>query len=685
MTSLFQELKRRKVFRVVAVYTVVAWLLIQVIDVVLPTFNAPQWVNQTIILVLLLGLPVAIVLAWAFDLTPQGIIAAADVDPATSTENSSSGLTSLALGFMALAVGFLLVDRFISDIPSDSAATTDAINEEPVGVQRTVITLNEGDQLASAELMPLGVGRNTIAVSKEGSYLAYVVNRRGTTQLYIRAIDEFEARPVAGTEGGFSPFFSPDEQWLGFLTATQIMKVAIAGGTPQALTDAGNVYGVSWGEDDSIIFSEQEGSQLSLINADGGEKQTLLRSVTGVYNPETLPDDRGILLSTQENITLFVPETGAMLPLIPRGVDGRYASTGHIVYSNNGSYMAVPFDLSTVTITGAAVPVVNGVLTESWGISQLAFSASGLMAYIPGIDLGITTPTWVNRNGEEELIPLPPQRYGSFDLSPDGSKIALSVAGSGTDVWTYDTQRATPPQRLTTGGNSEYPKWSKDAESVVVGQRRKLNSDTGASITGHGLIGGEQASFVGSFGDIIAPDSWTTDGRLTFTSGSDSERGMDLYVSRAAGEAPEPFVVTADSEWGASFSPEGNYVAYTSDESGQYQIYVKPYPPTPARWVISSGYGEEPVWSDTGDEIFYRRGNEWLSVPVQTGGDFEAGIPEVMFRGSYNNVPGLSYGATPDGQRFLLLKQDEQAASTSINIVSNWFEELKRLAPAELQ
>ena len=157
---------------------------------------------------------------------------------------------------------------------------------------------------------------------------------------------------------------------------------------------------------------------------------------------------------------------------------------------------------------------------------------------------------------------------------------------------------------------------------------------------------------------------------------SQADQGLDLYIVDAADQERRPFVVTENSEWGASLSPNNDYVAFTTDLSGQYQINVKRFPPTEERWVISSGYGEEPFWSKDGSEIFYRRGNQWLSTPVKTTPEFEAGVPEVLFEGPYGNVYGISYGVDANGEKFFLLKQPDQEPPNKINIVNNWTKEL---------
>ena len=685
--SFIKELKRRNVFRVAVAYVIIAWLIAQVTELALDSFAAPDWTIKTVLFLLVIGFPMAMFFAWAFELTPEGIKSEKDVvRSASATPVDGHRLNYVILGLVVLAVAFLAVDRYLLEIVP-TARQVEHANTRPLqsaslsgGVKRAVITLKEGQRLALAELAPLGVGRRSLALSPDGMHLAYVVDHDGTSQLYLRRMDEFEAQPLNGTEGAFGPFFSPDGQWIGFLTKTQVMKVSIQGGAPQTLTEAGNVYGADWGPGDNIIIAEREGLHLSLISATGGEKQVLLRG--NFSSPKFLPDGSGILLTRSGSVVLFVPETGEVIPLIERGIAPHYVPSGHLVYSTASGVMVVPFDLVTNSIIGPAVPVLDDVRREANWFPQLAFSADGWLAYIPGTDMGISTPVWVDRNGVEEPIPLPPQRYGSFRLSPDGSQVALLIEGATTDVWLFDFERATPPRRLTVGGYKSAPIWSPDGQRVAFGMLKSSNQGTMSGIFQQGIDGGQLLPMVSDLAERITPYIWTSDGLLIFDAFHSLDTGSDIWVARLGdAEEPEPFVRTTASEWGATLSPDGRFVAYTSDESGQYQIYVKSFPPTEAKWTISAEYGEEPRWSATGDEIFYRRGEQWLSVPVKTDPEFEAGIPQVIFEGPYINVTDLSYDVTPDARRFFLLKQPDQPPATRIHVVANWFEELKRLAP----
>ena len=215
--NIFKDIHKRKVFRVATVYSVAAWLLMQVLDIVLPTFNAPQWVNQTLLLLLLLGLPLVTIIAWVMEDKNTHVGTEQKVSLNANTAIfAESTIMSIAFGVVFISVVFLLGDRFVFSSDSRPQNSNSSNSNLSLGVQRSSINLGADQTFALAELMPLGVGRKSVAISNQGNFLAYVANQNGELKIYIRPLDSFEAYPLDGTEGGFSPFFSPDEQWLGF-------------------------------------------------------------------------------------------------------------------------------------------------------------------------------------------------------------------------------------------------------------------------------------------------------------------------------------------------------------------------------------------------------------------------------------------------------------------------------------
>ena len=476
-----------------------------------------------------------------------------------------------------------------------------------------------------AESLPLGIGRPSLALSPDGSQLVYVVNRQGQRQLYLRPMGDFAARPLPGTEGAFQPFFSPDGEWVGFFTPTELKKIAIRGGAPVTLCDAGNVVGASWGTDGEIVFADREGGQLSRVSANGGTPEVVLRpdlaqGEFGFLWPQVLPEGHGVLLTLFKglkgpSIAVVSLDTGERRMLIERGSGAHYVPTGHLVHGGEGGILAVPFDLSSLTVTGSAIPVLEDVRREVYGVPQLTLSADGSLAYVQGGNMAVGSPVWVDRNGVEEQIPLPPRAYGMFGVSPDGTRLAIQVNATTSDVLLYDFERATAVQRLTVEGNNASPVWTADGERVTFASDA-IDQSGVSGMSWQRVDGGLMEPLLVDAGLAMPlPSSWSTDGMLAFAALDPETTSQDIWVM-SIDDAPnlEPFVQTPASEWGAVFSPDGNYIAYTSDESGQYEVHVIRYPPTAERWLVSTGYGEEPVWSSRGDELFFRRGNEWLAA-----------------------------------------------------------------------
>ncbi len=565
--------------------------------------------------------------------------------------------------------------------------------ESPVAasVTRSTITLSNGDGLALAELAPSGLGRPSLALSPDGAHLVYAVNRGGQSQLFLRPLEEREARPFPGTEGAFNPFFSPKGDWVAFFTSTQLKKISILGGTPETLCDATFPIGASWGSDDTIVSTQLNGSEVWQVSASGGAPELVLTTEEGqtFHWPHFLPEQQRLLITVGDGgsgfasykVSVVSLDTGEQQMLMPRASGASYVPTGHLVYAGEGGVLAAPFDLATLTVTGAAAPVLDDVRREAVNIvPQLTFSASGLLAYVPGNDMGISTLVWVDRTGGDEPVGLPPDRYSSFDISPDGERLAIQIDGTSSAIWIYDFVRGTEPRRLTVGGSARTPLWMLDGRHVTYWSDQAVPDQTTSGGVFRQAIDGGQAEWFTAIGANGWPDSWSTDGVLTFTV-QNAETNLDIeVVSELDSRESDALVQTDAREWGAEFSPDGRWIAYTSEESGQSEVYVKRYPPTEERWMVSTDFGKEAVRSPRGDELFYTQGGDVWSVAVRADAGFTHEPPQLLFRGSYLTVIGPDFAVAPDG-RFLLLKEPEQPPPTQIHLVQNWFTELERLVP----
>jgi Tol biopolymer transport system component len=551
----------------------------------------------------------------------------------------------------------------------------------PKPVIRFAISLPPGQRMED-----LG---NAIAISPDGMRMVYVAGPSTlATQLYVRAMDGLEARPIPGTEGGVNPFFSPDGQWVGFANGGKLMKVSLNGGAPVSLADVslGEFSGASWGSQGLIAFAPFSGLPLQQVSDAGGNPQPLTRLDKGEIShrqPDFLPGGKGVLFATvaggaPTKVVAQSLTTGERRDLIKAGDQPRYASSGHLVYAQGANLMAAPFDPKRLAITGTAVPVMGGVLV-SRGVAQYDVSSTGSMVYVPGsVRAAQLKLVWVDRKGTEQPVPAPAHNYVLPRVSPDGKHVASGIEEADSQIWLYDLGRDTLTRLTFEGTANVDPIWTPDGKRILFkgsGNRLFWQSADGS--------GAAEALTSSELSTNNVPGSWTPDGQVLAFMEINPNTGYDVYTLLLKDRKPQPFVGTPSIETAPRFSPDGHFIAYTSDESGRLEIYVRPYPGPGGKWQVSTDGGGEPVWNPKGRELFYRVGNKMMAVDVSTEGTFSAGKPKVLFEGAYVPTPRSfpDYDVSPDGQRFLMLKATEQAAPTQINVVLNWFEELKQEAP----
>jgi serine/threonine-protein kinase len=559
----------------------------------------------------------------------------------------------------------------------------------PQPVTRTVITLPPGQQLAGLDNGP------SVVLSPDGTRLAYVARQSGPQQIYLRAMDSLEVSPIPGTEGATEPFFSPDGQWLGFFAGGKLKKVLVSGGAVLTLGDAGVPSpGASWGSQGMIVFAPSLVGVLQQVSDAGGTPQPLTRREKGEVShrwPEFLPGGKAVLFAagatntnwTNAQVAVQSVGTGERRNLVQGGMYPRYAPSGHLVYARGGSLMGVPFDPQRLTATGAAVPVVEGVLQSPFsGAAQYSISATGSLVYVSGgAQAAQLRLVWVSRNGEEQALAASAHTYQNPHISPDGRRVAVGIAEQETQTWLYDLSRDTLT-RLTFGAKvNTNPVWTPDGKRVAF----QSNKEGTPNLFWQPADGSGALERLTTSEYTDAAMSWSPNGQLLAFIEITPSTGYDIWVLRISDRKPQPFLRTPFNESVPQFSPDGRWLAYISDESGRFEVYVQPYPGPGGKWQISTGGGTEPVWNPNGRELFYRSGAKMMAVDIATQPGFSAGKPRVLFEGQYQPTPATfpNYDVSPDGQRFLMLKASESAetAPTQINVVLNWFEELKRRVP----
>ena len=548
----------------------------------------------------------------------------------------------------------------------------------------------------SAALTQIG-GRNVI-ISPDGRRIVYVGEdpKRGRL-LFVRDIDALEGRAVPGTEGATDPFFSPDGAWIGFERGTALMKVAASGGPPVQIVDAKvNILGGTWGVDDTVVvFATDDG--LYRVSAGGGgsvERLTAKAGATrGYILPHVLPGGKAILFYLRKGVDwasdtvgVLSLETGEQKILMGGGAP-RYASSGHLVFVRGTTLMAAPFDLERLEVTGDAVALLEGIKRTGASTAQYELSGNGTLVYRPGTGAaGDRKLAWVGRDGREETLPLEPGTYGEARVSPNARHIALWASG---DIWIHDLARSTTTRLTFDPANDTWPLWTLDGERVVFASNRSGNYDLywrRADGTGP-----EERLTTGSHDEF--PESWGNGGRdLVFMEcrGSPSPTCDVSALSMTGQRQAKVLLQTQFSEQAAAVSRDGRWLAYDSNESGQYEIYVRPFPDVEGgRWQVSTGGGTQPLWGAKGDELFYRTTTSLMVVPFRTGTAPTFGKAATLFSLGRYFMGGddRQYDIAPKADQFILTAPvaPQGDAAGQIVVVQNWFEELKRLVPTQMK
>ena len=546
---------------------------------------------------------------------------------------------------------------------------------------------------------------NSLALSRDGKHLAYVV-RQGADpdgcRIYLRDLEDLAGAPVNGTQNARLPFFSPDGQWLGFSASGQLKKVPVTGGTPEVVCDACAGIGASWGSDGSIVFGGEGG--LFRVPSSGGTPErltTLEPEETQHLSPRHLPTGDVVFTVRTESRELSVHAlsvpTGKRQRLIQGAAQARYLPTGHLVFLRDRSLYSMPFDPVRLVANGPPVVVVERVEpVQLWGLSAAHFDVSdtGTLVYLAGARNFVALVS-VDRGGGLSSLAEERLRYMQPRFSPDGRRLALLMRDSNdvSDIWLYDLARGAM-SRLTYSEEGDItPVWSPDGAFVAFASRR----ENVLHLYRKPADGSGEEERLSVSDDNQHPTDWSPDGKhLAFSRNegmevtSPSATNRNVYVLPADGDGePTAFVDTPFDESDASFSPNGDFLAYRSDESGRYEVYVRPFPGPGAKTQVSTEGGQFPLWNPAGGEIFYQ-------VEAETDGavrlmvaeyridsdTFLPAKPRELFRGPFTMGPRAEYDVSPDGERFVMLRR-EDTNRTPLTFVVNWFEELKRLVPIQ--
>jgi eukaryotic-like serine/threonine-protein kinase len=611
---------------------------------------------------------------------------------AITRRTAISALSGAAAG--AAATGVFAISRYRGGVPRN--------------LTRFAITLREEEFRASFN--------RRVAISPDGTRIAFNTGVSGVTGaadvaggFYVRSFDELESKRIKEAVGGGGPFFSPDGRWVGYIqgspnSALGVRKLALSGGAPVTVCATDSFLGATWADGDTIYFVPELPSGLVSVPSAGGQPKEMVKidfpkGERQHRYPCALPGGKAVMFTTatadiatwdEAHIAVFSLETGRKKVLVEGGTHPRYAPSGHLLYAHDAKIFAVRFDAKRLETMGQPFPVLEGVLmSRNTGAANYDVSASGDLAYIPGIcDGGARTLVWVDRNGKAEPVPLAAKSYLHPRLSPDDRRLAVEIEGPSHDLYVYDFDRGVLAN-ITTDGVSHWPVWSPDSTQLAyrsgpMARFRLWRVPADRS---------RPAELLPATGVSQSAESWSPDGRAIAYTAAAPGVPPSIMVTRVDGShQAEPFASGKASQGSAKFAPDGRWLAYCSNESGKPQVYVQAFPGPGPKIQISTDGGTDPVWKRTGGELYYRNGDSMMMVAVSTASTFSAGRPKELWTGHYSHgmssscgAPGATssnYDVTADGNRFLMIKDDDQDRATSkqIVVVQGWADELSRLS-----
>jgi Tol biopolymer transport system component len=525
---------------------------------------------------------------------------------------------------------------------------------------------------------PTGV-YGVIAISPDGSQIVYGATSGNSRMLYRRAIDQFEPKAIPGTEGAVQPFFSPDGTWIAFFARHKLMKVALSGGQPVVIAQASQARGGDWLDDDTLVYCPFYYGGIERVAASGAGAPRAVSTVNRAAGershrwPHGLPGGKAILYSigyggTWDDAKVVAQrlDTGERKVVINGGCDARYVPTGHLVYVRGNSLYAVGFDAEKLEAHGQPVEVATGIANHSAGGGEFAFSRNGLLVYFsPGVgaDEGGKI-VMLGAHGEKSDGLLPPFPMVGPRFSPDGRTL---IGQRGWDVWSFDLLRGTSTRISSGSVRTIFPMWSADGSRVFYGSERSGPWQ----IYSRAADGSDEERRISKDDESIAPSGISPDGQSLAALIYRKETGADLAVIPIA-EGRARFLVQSEAdETQGTFSPDSKWIAYTSDESGRDEVYVRPAGGMSGRWQVSTEGGNNPRWLRP-DEIVYQTGSGLMRVEVKSAPSFAASPPKIMLERSF-----ADYDLARDGRILIVEGPDTSKSTGQLNVVVNWFEEVR--------
>jgi serine/threonine-protein kinase len=529
----------------------------------------------------------------------------------------------------------------------------------------------EAPLILDFDLPTIGFNSPVIAISPQGTWLSYVAKTTSGQMLHLIDMSNGQAQPLRGTEGAVHPFFSPDGEWIGFLTQDRVKKVLRRGGTVISLCEATTPVLAWWTRSGTIYFTERQNSALSRVSIDGTGKENLISNKGYSLQGTLLPGETHILAVKKNGISddygeiiLVDLQTHEAKTLVRSGYAPRYIPPGYILFAHASSLMAVRFDVTTKEVVGEPVTVAAGATMESlFGILQATSSNTGILAFVPGSDISVGKPAWVNLRGDVEYLDMQERVYGVVDLAPNDNRLAVHVADVKDYVWIWDNRRQ-EGRRIPSQIAEGWPRWSYSGRKLV---------STATRTEGPGIFV-RDVTQEGAISNLLKLEinasaaGWSPDDEVLTASIRGQEKSRVGFV----GLYKQVDIPGFDGAFPV-ISPDARLVAYRSVQTGQEEVFLRSYPEGRVLGQVSTRGGTEPLWMPSG-ELFYRNGRRWFSTHVTSFPEPSWDPPHLVFDTDFIDTPGWSYDVSRDGQRFVVVKRIKPIISSRIDILTNWFE-----------
>jgi len=703
MRDFINDLRRRKVFRVAISYAVVAWILIEIAATTFPVLLLPDWALTFVTVLLLLGFPVALIFAWVFDVTPNGIVVdAIDPDPknrvassAGTTEDVSSQLVRRQprnyLFFVTIAVGLTVAAYLTLNVKPIRLSTTQYTNDAPA--TRFAISL----PIPLTQAGEVGnLNRVETEISADGRRVVFLARWGESYSLHIRAFNDLESVPIKGAEFVWRFALSPDGSWIVFQHPNdgQIKKLPIGGGVPTVVgTPGGVIREIEWGPNGQIVFTTENSDGIYQIADSGGEPHPLTVPTNAEQHKHMAFSIDGKSLfyvigaktvSKNPNDEIFVRslDTGESKALIG-GSSPSMTTTGHLIFFRGSSLWAVEMDSASFELHGEAKPIVDDV--DYWEKAHYSISDSGSLVYSRAISSDQRNMVWVDHEGNEELLPISSRRYELPRLSPDGDKFAAldRTEPSGYDLWVFSVDRDTSSQRSFTDGRELVFVWSNDAQTIFFSAGSKddvYSVNVSGTPVNRRITNNPLPIFAYEVLEDLEKVLFVEYGRTNVAGSSD----IGIFSMDDPGKL-EYLLSTDYEESHPDLSPDRKWLAYVSNSSGRKEVYVRPFPNVDdGEWQVSTTGGLLPIWGPSGAKLYFWGPSHIMAVDIESDGGFSAGTTSPLFEHANYIFDAVgNFDLDPNGKRFLMIKY---ASSRSyyrdrIIVVENWFSELVEAVP----